>query len=282
MEDGKIARNPCRNIGKLLAKVKDQQSEEVSRVDSWTRQEVAALLEVARAREPNFYPLLLFLLSTGCRKGEALGLRWQDVDFADNRIEIRRALVRGKMGTPKSGKARPVVLSPALADALRDLLAERRQRAAEKAISQEGNPEPLIPDWVFCSATGGPLDERNVTRSWHRVRREEETDLGFLDFGGTRRHPRGTRFRAATVTRKPLRATPRRGSRNLEHETGLEPATPTLATWMKGPRNLRNPTREPLEAARSRSCVPVWARSGHADGKFCNRRARSLATAQLP
>ncbi len=127
------------------------------------------------------------------------------------------------------------------------------------------------------------MDERNVTRSWHRVRRkaqargvrplrlhdarhtfaslalasgksvtwvasqlghsnpeltlrvyahalrEEETDLSFLDFGGTRRHPRGTKVRAAAPTRKPLRVTPRRGSRSPEHETGLEPATPTLA-----------------------------------------------------
>ncbi len=132
---------------------------------------------------------------------------------------------------------------------------------------------------------GGALDERNVTRAWHRLRRkalkqgvrplrlhdarhtyaslalasgksvrwvasqlghanpeltlrvyahalrEEESDLSFLDFGGTKRHPRGTKLRAAAGTRKPRRVTPRRGSRFLEHETGLEPATPTLATW---------------------------------------------------
>ena len=147
-----------------------------------------------------------------------------------------------------------------------------------------------IPEWVFCSEIGGFLDGRNLTRTWHRVRRkgqkegvrplrlhdarhtfaslalasgksvrwvasqlghanpeltlrvyahalrEEETDLSFLDFGasrsqsgGTRRHPRGTKHRAVVANEKPLRATPRRGSRMLEHETGLEPATPTLA-----------------------------------------------------
>ena len=60
---------------------------------------------------------------------------------------------------------------------------------------------------------------------------EEDVDLSFLDFGGTKRHPRGTKRRAVVRTEKPLRITPRRGSRMLEHETGLEPATPTLATW---------------------------------------------------
>ncbi len=286
VENEELNRNPCRNLGKLLAKVKRQQSDEVRRIDAWSREEVAKLLEVARRAEPGFYPLLVFLLSTGCRKGEALGLKWEDADLDGARLLIRRALVRGRLGTPKSGQARTVVLSPLLGGTLRDLLSRRRRETLA-----HGWPE--IPELVFCSETGGPLDERNVTRSWYRVRRlakakgvrplrlhdarhtfashalaagksvrwvasqlgharpeltlrvyahamrEEEVDLSFLDFaGGARRHrdaagrhPRGTERMAATGTRKPLRATPRKGYRMLEHETGLEPATPTLATW---------------------------------------------------
>src|SRR5215469_8564744 len=30
---------------------------------------------------------------------------------------------------------------------------------------------PEVPEWVFCSEMGTPLDERNVLRSWERVRR---------------------------------------------------------------------------------------------------------------
>jgi len=58
-----------------------------------------------------------------------------------------------------------VVVSPALSAILRDLLTERRRQGLER-----GWPE--IPELAFCSETGGPLDERNVTRSWHRVRRK--------------------------------------------------------------------------------------------------------------
>ena len=68
-------------------------------------------------------------------------------------------------------------------------------------------------------------------RVYAHALREEETDLSFLDFGDTKRHPRGTKRQAVATNRKPLRVTPRRGSRMLEHETGLEPATPPLATW---------------------------------------------------
>jgi integrase len=159
-----IERNPCRNLGRLLAKVKRQQATEVEHVNSWSRQEVATLLVMARELNPDFFPLLAFLLYTGARRSEALGLRWGDVDFSAGRILIRRALVRGRLGTPKSGKARSVVLSPALAAILEDLLSERR------AACLKGR-WPEVPEFVFCSLNGGLLDERNVTRSWQRLRR---------------------------------------------------------------------------------------------------------------
>jgi len=132
VEEGEIEKNPCRNIGRLLKKIARQQAEEVSGRDSWTRSEVETLLETAESEEPAFYPLLMFLLSTGCRKGEALGLKWQDVDFERGRLDVRRALVRGRLGTPKSGKARSVVLSPDLAEMLWSLLGSRRRACLER------------------------------------------------------------------------------------------------------------------------------------------------------
>jgi len=167
VEHGDLTRNPCHNLGRLLGRVKRQQADEVGHVSSWTRDEVGTLLAVARAKEPIFFPVLVFLLSTGCRRGEALGLKWADVNFDERRIHIRRALVRGRLGTPKSGRARFVVLSQALADVLRDLLAQR-QRATLRG------QWPETPDFVFCSQTGGLLNERNVSRTWDRLRRKAQ------------------------------------------------------------------------------------------------------------
>ena len=66
-------------------------------------------------------------------------------------------------------------------------------------------------------------------RVYAHALREEEQDLGFLDFDGTKRHPHGTRAEPIAATRKPPRATTRRGLGKLEHETGFGPATLTLA-----------------------------------------------------
>ncbi len=105
---------------------------------------------------------------------------------------------------------------------LRDLLALRRRPCPKRCW-------PEVPELVFYSE-GGANPELTL-RVYPHAMREEETDLSFLDFGSTKRHPRGTKRVATAGTKTPRHATPRRGLVFLEHETGFEPATPTLATW---------------------------------------------------
>jgi len=167
VESGELEKNPCRNLKRLLNRVERQQTEEVSQVDAWSRAEIVKLLAIAEESEPSFYPLLVFLLSTGARKGEALGLKWADIDFDSSHIHIRRALVRGRQGPPKSGKARFVAISDDLGQVLRDLLQQRRRECLERGW-------PQVPEQVFCSQAGTPLDERNVNRVWDRIRRKAQ------------------------------------------------------------------------------------------------------------
>ena len=67
-------------------------------------------------------------------------------------------------------------------------------------------------------------------RVYAHALREEETDLSFLDFGGTKRHPRGTKLRAAANKKTPPRLSGRGRSEIVERETGLEPATLSLGS----------------------------------------------------
>ena len=63
----------------------------------------------------------------------------------------------------------------------------------------------------------------------------EEQDFAFADFGGaedgTKRLYTAPGSERGLEDESPAAPTTRRGYENLEHETGLEPATPTLATW---------------------------------------------------
>jgi len=169
VRDGAIPRNPALGAGRLISRVARTTAAEVGVVESWTRGEVETLLRLAAEHEPRLEPILRFLVSTGARRGEALGLRWEDVDFDRSRITIRRALTKGILVTPKSGKARVVAMPPSLAESLFDLLAQRRAQCL-----QRGWPE--LPAWVFTSEAGTPLDEGNLTRQWHRVRRRAQKE----------------------------------------------------------------------------------------------------------
>ncbi len=162
-----MARNPATRLGELMRRVGRRSATEVNQVAAWTRDEVEALLVVAREHEPRFAPLLLFLVSTGARRGEGLGLKWEDVDFERGRISIRRAITAGQLTTPKSGKGRSIMMPPPLAEALLDLLAFRHREQIQRGWRE-------VPEWVFCSEVGTAIEERNCQRAWHRVRRRAQ------------------------------------------------------------------------------------------------------------
>ncbi len=119
---------------------------------AWSADEVGTLLEVARSARPHIYPLLVFLLGTGVRRGEALGLEWGDLDFEAARFHVRRVPRDGSGLTTKPPKTGPrtVPLSPDVAGVLRDMT--RR------------------PGRVFGSPRGGVWRERNAQRMWSEVR----------------------------------------------------------------------------------------------------------------
>src|SRR5664279_849002 len=65
-----------------------------SRANPWEPEELAAFLAAAESnRLGALYEILAF---TGMRRGEALALRWDDVDQSTRRLVVRRQLVQGR------------------------------------------------------------------------------------------------------------------------------------------------------------------------------------------
>jgi integrase len=162
-----VPRNPAINIGALLTQVGRSVASETDEVEHWTRSEVTELISIAHEHEPRFAPVLTVLMSTGMRRGEALGLKWSDVDFDSRRLRVRRAVTESGITTPKNGKSRRVMMTESLADTLFELLSDRQKEALAKGW-------PTAPDWVFCSEVGSAPNPRNVARVWERVRRRAQ------------------------------------------------------------------------------------------------------------
>jgi integrase len=56
------------------------------------------------------------------RPGELFALRWSDVDFDAMRIHVRRRYYKGRLGPPKNGQERTIVLTPQAFAVLESLL----------------------------------------------------------------------------------------------------------------------------------------------------------------
>lgn len=96
------------------------------------------------SRETRWYPLWVLLGTTGLRIGEALGLKWSDVDLLAGRLQVRRALQpqcgRGLVFVePKSVTSRRCVELPQLAVAV---LEQQRHRAQGKLVFPNRDGEP--------------------------------------------------------------------------------------------------------------------------------------------
>lgn len=169
VNDGRLIRNPAANAGRIARQVQNANSKETETREAFNREEAATLLAIAQRHEPKFAPLLELLFATGMRRGEAIGLKWADLDFGQHRITVRRSITSQGQSTPKSGKERRVVMTSRLEESLFDLLTDLNQARIKK-----GWPE--VPEWVFCSGTGTAPDPRNVERVWYRVRRRAQKE----------------------------------------------------------------------------------------------------------
>lgn len=151
VEDGVLAANPAARVGRFTKSKAERQGD----INPLTREELVIFLNTVREHSPAHYVFFLTLARTGMRLGETLALRWGNIDFAGRFIEVKRNLVAGRIETPKNGKTRKIDMSLQLASALKNLLTARKEEALRRGRGQ-------VPEWVFCTSKGTPLDHHNV------------------------------------------------------------------------------------------------------------------------
>ncbi len=101
------------------------------------------------AQDAEFFRLLFY---TGIRLGEALTLRWEDVDLDRRTLLVRRGLSGGTEGIPKGRRFRVVPLAQPAIEAL------RRLRTRGEFVSAD--------DYVFTNAWGRRLDGSALRRRY--------------------------------------------------------------------------------------------------------------------
>ncbi len=108
--------------------------------------------------------LYIVAVHTGMRPGEMLALKWDDVDFDSETLQLNRALSDGEFTAPKTARSRrQIKLTNGSLRALR----AHRKRQLEERMQRAG----LWRDHglVFPSSVGTPLSHRNVVRAFKEL-----------------------------------------------------------------------------------------------------------------
>ena len=92
VRDNVIRTNP---IDGIIAELKRSNDWVVEKRHALTKEQQTAFVNYVRNHEVygHWYPLIICLLGTGCRVGEMLGLRWEDVFWNDGYISIDHSLI---------------------------------------------------------------------------------------------------------------------------------------------------------------------------------------------
>lgn len=149
IEDNLLAKNPAKSVRLTMSKKKTERLP--------ISKEEAARLEVnLHLLEGKDLLLLAILLYTGVRRGEMLGLRWEDIDFGHKLIHVRRQITFinnrpvEKLTKSKAG-LREVPLLPELEQILR-------------------NHMPVSEDFAQYVVDGEEaLSERSFRNTWKRI-----------------------------------------------------------------------------------------------------------------
>jgi integrase len=133
-----------------------------------TAAEVGRLLEAARG--DRLEPLIVLMLGTGLRRGEALALHWSDVVLTPESGHVRVRWTLGRVGhelvfdEPKTERSRRFVPLPHPVAAV--LKQHRVSQAAERLAALVWQPWEGHPDLVFPTVIGTPSDPRNTLRAF--------------------------------------------------------------------------------------------------------------------
>lgn len=149
-----------KNAASLVAPPKTSER----KMNVWTVDEVQQFLKASKNRK--FYIAYVLAVYTGMRRGEILGLKWEDLDLDQGIIHVQRTLYKSNkkiiFQEPKTrGSKRSIVISPYVIDEL------KKHRARQNEMRLKLGPGYQDHGLVVCNWNGNPVDPVDLARDFN-------------------------------------------------------------------------------------------------------------------
>ncbi len=156
-----VNENPCDRVIRPIHKAK--------RPHVWSQKQIDSFLDATR--DHWLGPLWITLLGTGCRLGEALGLRWSDIN--EGVVQIERTLQRinreWKAEAPKTEAGERSITLPSMV-----VRALQRQASQQAEWRLKRGPEWSDTGLVFTNQQGDPIHRSVVSHAMTKACRRLE------------------------------------------------------------------------------------------------------------
>lgn len=183
--DETIDRNPMDKV----QRPRQRKDEQKRAVDAFTTEELNTINKCLEAEPLKWRAMIRLIEDTGIRRGEACGLRWENIDFARNSALIKDNVcyTREKgiyIDSTKTGCEREVYFTSAVASLLKEYQKEqtaatkRRTKRLEKEHKPLAFDKVVIPEYVFTEkGTNSPMHPDSPNRYLQKFGKKYGIDI---------------------------------------------------------------------------------------------------------
>ncbi|EGT4969101.1 tyrosine-type recombinase/integrase [Clostridioides difficile] len=172
-----IKENPAQytNIPKNIIDTKKDSENKTITLDEFNK-----ILEIY-PKNTNIYIPLLIGFHTGMRKGEILGLCWDNVDLDNNIIKVRKNLIKRKVSEFEltSPKTKTSIRDIRIGDTLSKILKEEKLNQKKQKIKLGKWYTETEHDWVCRKKDGSFVNHNNIDACVRTINKKLNLDFNF-------------------------------------------------------------------------------------------------------
>ena len=165
--------NPCSGKKVIIPKGRQEKKED-KQIPVFTKESMQKILSQREDSKIRYISLISY--ATGMRRGEILGLKERDIDYKNNEIHIRRAMVTTYIfdndgnkhketfldNTKTTTSDRDIPLPPSLIPIIKSAIALKKREMLKAGDSFNKNNKDLI----FLTENGEYIEASNIDKSW--------------------------------------------------------------------------------------------------------------------